>query len=117
MASLQRSATTFRRSGSSGLVWNERFFSGELPRPKNREVGVALESSEPLSRNKGVGAARAATRGGGIRISTAARNGGRYQGQVAATDPPSPKVPACLCYGFTMGKHDSNKRPNKKRRI
>lgn len=27
MAGLQRSATTFRRSGSSGLVWDERFLT------------------------------------------------------------------------------------------
>lgn len=29
-AVLQRSVTSFRRQGSSGLVWDERFFSGEV---------------------------------------------------------------------------------------
>lgn len=116
VAVLQRSATTFRRSGSSGLVWNERFFSGELARPKNREVWAAPEFSEPLRHHRGVGAARAAPRGG-IRISTAAGNGGRNEGPAAAADPPSPKVPACLCYGFNMGKHgsNSNKRARKRK--
>ncbi|XP_022145059.1 uncharacterized protein At1g15400 [Momordica charantia] len=30
MAGLQRSAVSFRRQGSSGRVWDDRFFSGEL---------------------------------------------------------------------------------------
>ncbi|KAJ7951881.1 MAPK kinase substrate protein [Quillaja saponaria] len=30
MAGLQRSAISFRRQGSSGLVWEDRFVSGEL---------------------------------------------------------------------------------------
>jgi hypothetical protein len=30
MASLPRSEVSFRRSGSSGLVWDDRFLSGEL---------------------------------------------------------------------------------------
>ncbi|KAK4753932.1 hypothetical protein SAY87_002036 [Trapa incisa] len=29
-AILQRSVTSFRRQGSSGLVWDERFFTGEV---------------------------------------------------------------------------------------
>ncbi|BAF18111.1 hypothetical protein OsI_20837 [Oryza sativa Indica Group] len=33
MAGLQRSSETFRRSGSSGLVWDDRHLSGEIKPP------------------------------------------------------------------------------------
>ncbi|XP_021859149.1 uncharacterized protein At1g15400-like [Spinacia oleracea] len=33
---LQRSAISFRRQGSSGLVWDDRLVSGEIARPKDR---------------------------------------------------------------------------------
>lgn len=34
---LQRSAVSFRRQGSSGLVWEDRFLSGELTRPNRAD--------------------------------------------------------------------------------
>ncbi|KAI4387444.1 hypothetical protein MLD38_005277 [Melastoma candidum] len=33
MAELQRSAASFRRQGSSGLVWEDKFLSRELMKP------------------------------------------------------------------------------------
>ncbi|KAJ8452792.1 hypothetical protein Cgig2_014555 [Carnegiea gigantea] len=35
-ATLQRSSVSFRRQGSSGVVWDDRFLSGELPRPRTK---------------------------------------------------------------------------------
>ncbi|THU52339.1 hypothetical protein C4D60_Mb10t02970 [Musa balbisiana] len=61
MAELQRSVTTFRRSGSSGLVWDERLFSGDLTQMKKKEKeegkeeeGGAAEFRE-LRHSKSVG--------------------------------------------------------------
>ncbi|ONK81016.1 uncharacterized protein A4U43_C01F24330 [Asparagus officinalis] len=36
MVGLQRSAMTFRRSGSSGLVWGDRFFLDEQSQKSNK---------------------------------------------------------------------------------
>lgn len=110
MAMLQRSATTFRRSGSSGLVWDQRFFSGELAKPNNREVGPAAELSEPLRHVRGITGGIAH-----IRTPTTAANGGGGRGLPdAAAEPPSPKVPVCLCCGFNTGKHDRDNRAKRR---
>ncbi|KAG6510704.1 uncharacterized protein At1g15400-like [Zingiber officinale] len=101
MATLQRSATTFRRSGSSGLVWNERFFSGELAKRP------AAELSEPLRHKQAMGPARGVT-GGIAPIRT------KGPPTIAAAEPPSPKVPACLCCGFSTGKHSTGKRAKRR---
>ncbi|CAK9329584.1 unnamed protein product, partial [Citrullus colocynthis] len=57
MAGLQRSAVSFRRQGSSGLVWDDRFFSGELKPTKRRheEHDVVFLSGELRPRNVGSG--------------------------------------------------------------
>ncbi|XP_031488437.1 uncharacterized protein At1g15400-like [Nymphaea colorata] len=51
-AALQRSAVSFRRQGSSGLVWDDRFLSGELAQPRKSDaVGLdGIEIKEPRSR-------------------------------------------------------------------
>uniref|UniRef100_A0A0D9V4P4 Uncharacterized protein n=1 Tax=Leersia perrieri TaxID=77586 RepID=A0A0D9V4P4_9ORYZ len=83
MAGLQRSSETFRRSGSSGMVWEDKLQqSGELG-------GVKAE------------AARAAQRSG------SSGHGGYKAGHVQpALDPPSPRVAACgFCNLFGKDKH------------
>ncbi|KAK3165207.1 hypothetical protein QOZ80_1AG0030620 [Eleusine coracana subsp. coracana] len=84
MAELQRSSETFRRSGSSGMVWEGKFQS----------------ASGELAANKD------ATR---QQRSGSSGHGGYRTGHVQpALDPPSPRVAACgLCSLF--GK--DNKRP------
>ncbi|XP_023530960.1 uncharacterized protein At1g15400-like [Cucurbita pepo subsp. pepo] len=42
MTGLQRSAVSFRRQGSSGLVWDDRFYSGEL-KPTKRHYEEHLQ--------------------------------------------------------------------------
>ena len=71
---LQRSAQTFRRSGSSGLVWDDKKSSGEIKPPGD---GGALERSRSAGHAHGHAGYRAA-------------------GLVPpALDPPSPRVAGC----------------------
>ncbi|RCV26961.1 hypothetical protein SEVIR_5G290600v4 [Setaria viridis] len=80
MAGLQRSSETFRRSGSSGTVWEDKHqsASGELARPAR-------------SANKEAPAARQQQRRSG-----SSGHGGYRTGHVQpALDPPSPRVAAC----------------------
>lgn len=58
MAGLQRSATTFRRSGSSGLVWDERFLTedAEAAKAGDGDGGGGTEEPQPeLRHSKSVG--------------------------------------------------------------
>ncbi|RRT64290.1 hypothetical protein B296_00024806 [Ensete ventricosum] len=102
MAGLQRSVTTFRRSGSSGVVWDERFFSGDLSRMRKEEA--AAEFSE-LRHSKSMASS--------IRRTTA---GSRSTGAFCASfvspgiDPPSPR-----CCGF-LGTSRSAQPPKPRRR-
>ncbi|KAF3775036.1 hypothetical protein EJ110_NYTH51480 [Nymphaea thermarum] len=64
-AALQRSAVSFRRQGSSGLVWDDRFLSGELAQPRKSDAAGhdGIEIKEPRSRaqpeEEGAGASAA----------------------------------------------------------
>ena len=59
MAGLQRSSETFRRSGSSGLVWDDKKSSGEIKPPGD---GGALERSRSAGHAHGHAGYRAAGR-------------------------------------------------------
>uniref|UniRef100_A0A5B6YHK8 MAPK kinase substrate protein n=1 Tax=Davidia involucrata TaxID=16924 RepID=A0A5B6YHK8_DAVIN len=104
MAGLQRSATSFRRQGSSGLVWDDRFLSGELNQinqkedNNNREQQQQVKEARP-SRNVNT-LDRSRSSGGGRAFRT---------GKVSpAIEPPSPRVSACgLCSAF--GKPDKTR--------
>ncbi|KAI4381959.1 hypothetical protein MLD38_007974 [Melastoma candidum] len=133
MAGLQRSAVSFRRQGSSGLVWDDRFLSGELNQVKqggddkkdefdlSRKSTSSMVTPVPppaintLQRSRSTGGAA----GGGV-----AR--GYRAGKVSpAMEPPSPKVSACgFCGGFgkksSKGHRKNSKQqppaaPNKRR--
>ncbi|KAF8696150.1 hypothetical protein HU200_037044 [Digitaria exilis] len=78
MAGLQRSSETFRRSGSSGTVWEDK----HKPKP-------ARDKEAPAARQRQSG------------------HGGYSTSQVQpALDPPSPRVAACgFCGIFGKDKH------------
>ncbi|XP_065050172.1 uncharacterized protein At1g15400-like [Musa acuminata AAA Group] len=100
MAELQRSATTFRRSGSSGLVWDERLFS-EKKKEKEEEEEKEEEGAEEireLKHSKSVGSTRRTM--GRNRSTGDGRHAFRAGVLPPNVDPPSPKVPRCLCCGF-----------------
>lgn len=106
MAGLQRSSMSFRRQGSSGFVWDDRFLSGELKQQQPAQDQESSEENEivivkdvkPLRPIKTV--QRSRSNGGG--------RGYRSTGKISpAIEPPSPKVSACgFCGGF--GKSSKN---------
>ncbi|KAM0897513.1 hypothetical protein ACQ4PT_022522 [Festuca glaucescens] len=108
MAGLQRSSGTFRRSGSSGMVWDDdRHLSGEIrPSPGRRGAGDDGPSPPPRvqrSRSTGHGGYMA----GAGRVSP-------------ALDPPSPRVGVCgFCafFGGKTGKKKKNEGGNAKSKV
>ncbi|RWV90292.1 hypothetical protein GW17_00047521 [Ensete ventricosum] len=115
MAGLQRSVATFRRSGSSGLVWDEKLLPGDLSRIKKKEEeGVAEFREERVRHSKTMGSTgkmgRRSSTGGSRQVVFAA-------GFVspAADDPPSPDVPPCLCCGvFSMNRSANRFKPRRR---
>lgn len=117
MAGLQRSAVSFRRQGSSGLVWDDKLISGELNKVNQKQeheeqepqhdqkTDIKLENDvRPTSRSSTTPS---------ITIQRSRSNGGQrgYRtGRVSpAIEPPSPKVSACgFCGAF--GKQAKNHR-------
>ncbi|KAI5019713.1 hypothetical protein ZWY2020_044601 [Hordeum vulgare] len=82
MAGLQRSSGTFRRSGSSGMVWDgDSHLSGDI---------------KPVRVERSRSTGHAGYRASAGRVSP-------------ALDPPSPRVAACgFCACFRAGKKDAN---------
>ncbi|XWS70678.1 hypothetical protein CRYUN_Cryun03dG0067500 [Craigia yunnanensis] len=92
MSGLQKSTTSFRRQGSSGLVWEDKFLSGDLNQMKLNNNN----NQENMMR-------RSQTDGGG---------GHMYRTMKAASpsvDPPSPKVSGCGFCGI-FGKQEAAKK-------
>ncbi|XP_027343706.1 uncharacterized protein At1g15400-like [Abrus precatorius] len=97
MAGLQRSAVSFRRQGSSGFVWDDRFLSEELNKVNNnQEQDIDKDKDKddikdlhapppPLQRTRSNGGTR-----------------GYRTGKVSpAIEPPSPRLSACgFCGAF-----------------
>ncbi|ONK59535.1 uncharacterized protein A4U43_C08F7420 [Asparagus officinalis] len=116
MAGLQRSSETFRRSGSSGLVWEDRFLSDEMKQPKKAEEDG--EAERPLPELRRSDQPSTALRQHARPL--AASNGcwrQRYRaGQVSpAVDPPSPKLSGCGFCGI-FGKQEPVKKTKAKTR-
>ncbi|KAL5199284.1 hypothetical protein ABZP36_020487 [Zizania latifolia] len=129
MAGLQRSATTFRRSGSSGLVWDERFLT-ENAEAKEGAAGDGAEEPQPeLWHSRSVGSIgmmrRVADSGGDKKAKQKKKKAGQKEKeeershQVFRTkdvapdlDPPSPRVSGCiLCSIFHGSGHRSAAAP------
>jgi hypothetical protein len=107
MASLPRSEVSFRRSGSSGLVWDDRFLSGELNKI-NKEQKQSQQQKKNNSKELHV---RTTIQ----RIRSTGSNHGYRTGKVSpAIEPPSPKVSACgFCSPF--GKKGQRSKLGKRR--
>ncbi|XP_038984665.1 MAPK kinase substrate protein At1g80180-like [Phoenix dactylifera] len=107
MAGLQRSAQTFRRSGSSGLVWDERFLSGDLNQMKEEEEGLEFRE---LRHSQSVGSIQTTKRG---------RSNGMQAFRAVhvspSMDPPSPEVHRCIILCGIFGRNRGTK-PAKPRR-
>lgn len=129
MAGLQRSSGTFRRSGSSGLVWewDDKHLSGEIRPSAAARRGVSLDGrpagapeARGLDRSRSSGhggAARAPEAAAPVRVERSRSSGHRTgAGRVPpALDPPSPRVALCgggFC-GFFRGKGGGRKKKTK----
>ncbi|XP_073271511.1 uncharacterized protein At1g15400-like [Primulina huaijiensis] len=121
MAGLQRSEVSFRRQGSSGLVWDDKIISGELSQLVNAKKET--DGKQNRQENKEEASAEVAVvaenpgRVPELKIERSRSNGGGRgfrTGKVSpAVEPPSPKVSACgFCSAF--GKNDkTRRRPSK----
>lgn len=131
MAGLQRSATTFRRSGSSGLVWDERFLTeAEADADAEAKAGAAEDAEQPeLRHSRSVGSIGMLLRGGDSddgnkKAKEVEKARGGHQQRVFRTkdvapdmDPPSPRVSGCiLCaiLGGSSGGGKARRRPKPK---
>ncbi|XP_020224028.1 MAPK kinase substrate protein At1g80180 [Cajanus cajan] len=85
MAGLQRSAVSFRRQGSSGFVWDDKFLSEEFNKVKEEQANDVQIKTPPLQRSRSAGGGR-----------------GYRTGKVSpAIEPPSPRLSACgFCAAF-----------------
>ncbi|XP_017644229.2 uncharacterized protein At1g15400 [Gossypium arboreum] len=95
---LQRSTTSFRRQGSSGLIWNDKFLSGDLNLMKKLNTNQGNRGSVALMTRSG-------SEGHNGRMSVNAAS--------PTIDPPSPKISGCgFCgvLGKPTKKIVSNKR-------
>ncbi|XP_073146893.1 MAPK kinase substrate protein At1g80180-like [Henckelia pumila] len=123
MAGLQRSEVSFRRQGSSGLVWDDKIVSGELnqlAQPKQEKnsketqhQGDELKNDAATSTPAAAAASEDPARVPGLKIERSRSNGegrGFRTGRVSpAVEPPSPKVSACgFCGAF--GKNEKTRR-------
>ncbi|CAO2822701.1 unnamed protein product [Amaranthus hypochondriacus] len=95
MEGLQRSAISFRRQGSSGLVWDDKLISGELKPEDNQDQKD--DQKIDLRRSKSDGGNRRVYRT--VKVEQ-------------AEDPPSPRVSGCgFCsvFGKPVAKTDKKK--------
>ncbi|KAL8056219.1 hypothetical protein ABFX02_04G105400 [Erythranthe guttata] len=128
MEGLQRSAVSFRRQGSSGSVWDDKFLAGlqQLANQQKLEKEISEKAQQEGKEDSSAAAAPVPdASAAGVRnpspppaltIERSRSNGGRgfRTGKVSpAIEPPSPKVSACgLCSGFGKSKK-TRRRPAK----
>ncbi|XP_059457794.1 uncharacterized protein At1g15400-like [Corylus avellana] len=113
MAGLQRSAVSFRRQGSSGFVWDDRFLTEELNKvnkKEDQEEGQQQAQKEQekldIKEVKAPNTIERSRSNGGAR--------GYRTGKVSpAIEPPSPKVSACgFCSAFGKPPKKGGRRTN-----
>ncbi|CAL5210615.1 unnamed protein product [Lathyrus oleraceus] len=98
MASLPRSEVSFRRSGSSGLVWDDRFLSGELNKINPEQHQQQRNSTSTTTEDNNNNNIKEHHAGTTIQRSRSTGAGRGYRtGKLSppAIDPPSPKISAC----------------------
>ncbi|XP_059641749.1 MAPK kinase substrate protein At1g80180-like [Cornus florida] len=120
MAGLQRSSVSFRRQGSSGLIWDDKFLqSAEIldetnhkkDNNNNHEQQQQLKEAKPPRAVRSINTLdRSRSNGGGGR--------GFRTGRVSpAIEPSSPKVSACgICSAFGKAEKPRRRAKSAKRR-
>ena len=98
MAALQRSAVSFRRQGSSGVIWEDRFYSGDLNMMKHRQDQEANRELGELRKCQSFGSTTARIEP--IRLIEEQLNSLSCNG-LPTGNPPSPKVSGCwFCFSY-----------------
>ncbi|KAK9078269.1 hypothetical protein SSX86_002326 [Deinandra increscens subsp. villosa] len=104
MAELQRSSVSFRRQGSSGLIWDDKLLSGELKRFSERKPPSS--DGDPVQ-TAGNDQSKCCSKTTIRSVNTDQRNRSKNGGDCApkapvpATEPASPRVRVCgLCRAF-----------------
>ncbi|MFQ6644866.1 hypothetical protein Gotur_020423 [Gossypium turneri] len=128
MAGLQRSEVSFRRQGSSGIVWDDRFLSeltqanqeqqGDTKQEEQAQVAQDNNNPEKLDASKDVKPTRNLPPINTIERSRSngERRGYRTGKVSPAIEPPSPKVSACgFCSAFGKQPKNHRKKPGKRR--
>ncbi|KAK7330133.1 hypothetical protein VNO77_24319 [Canavalia gladiata] len=109
MAELQRSVTSFRRQGSSGLVWDDKFVGDQNEEAKGNQNQQQNERVEVRGQrlNQSVGSIATLERS----RSTGTKPYRTVTVAPPSKDPPSPKLPTCaLClFGAAKSKSKSKK--------
>ncbi|KAI7987911.1 MAPK kinase substrate protein [Camellia lanceoleosa] len=108
MASLQRSAVSFRRQGSSGLIWEDKYFSGDLSVMKQRQEA-----------NKEFGGLRKCQSDGSttvVKIDCSRPSGVKPIASKTIDPPPSPKPSGCwFCPFFSKPTSTPHSKPGNKK--
>jgi len=93
MTELQRSVTSFRRQGSSGLVWDDKFITGLENQNQNQNQEAKANDQNPSGQREVQGV------GSSARLERSRSDGARPYRTVnvapASIDPPSPKLATC----------------------
>ncbi|PHU15224.1 hypothetical protein BC332_16429 [Capsicum chinense] len=109
MAGLQRSVVSFRRQGSSGLTWDDKYLPGELI---NQPVKHEQETNEKRVKEEMMLQVNASSRTSVGSTERSRSNSGfptRWMSPVV--EPPSPKLSACgLCSAINGKKGKSHGR-------
>lgn len=136
MDELQRSVTSFRRQGSSGLVWDDKFLAGlrdqeaaaNKPNDNNNQNQQQEQENEMRQREQQQRHVSDSVVIGSVATLERSRSAQPYRTvnvEPPPKDPPSPKVPTCGLCGFfakpvaaasaAAATHKSN--PKSKKRI
>ncbi|GFS42708.1 hypothetical protein Acr_00g0081240 [Actinidia rufa] len=98
MAALQRSAVSFRRQGSSGVIWEDRFYSGDLNMMKRRQEQEANKEFGELRKCQSFGSTTARIEPSQLneeQLNSLSCNG------LPTGHPLSPRVSGCwFCFSF-----------------
>ncbi|CAI9100183.1 OLC1v1037124C1 [Oldenlandia corymbosa var. corymbosa] len=97
MAGLQRSEMSFRRQGSSGLVWDDKFLSGEL-----KKINTGTDDNKDTDQQEDN--RKAATKSSAYKTVNVA----------PSYDPPSPRVSGC-CGMFGKPASSSSSKTQKRK--
>ncbi|KAM7266026.1 hypothetical protein ACFE04_003709 [Oxalis oulophora] len=111
MDGFSRSTTSFRRQGSSGLVWDDKFLQNEIRKvEEERSSGISSSNTATAANTDMPSSSSTTTSNGGLKVNTYRTT----KVSQPSMEPPSPKVSGCgFCNAFAKPTH--HKKPNKRK--